>query len=139
MSLPLTKRAPARTSATRWGALTIRHRVWCLDQLERHGHACGAGAGTLGDPGSEPDRGEGRLDRFRGPRVDPVLGWVVVEGEQHVEVVGDLRGGLRPLDAELGGERLRGGSGVGLVLGVVDLRERGSRGRRGRHRSQSGW
>jgi len=74
--------------------------------------------------------------RVRGPQVDPVLGWVVVEGEQHVEVVGDLRGGLGPLDAELGGERLRGGSGVGLVLGVVDLRERGSRGRLGRLRQR---
>ena len=38
--------------------------------------------------------------------MDPVLGRVVVEREQDVEVVGDLRGRLRPLDAELGGERL---------------------------------
>jgi hypothetical protein len=30
MSLPFLKTAPARTSATRWGALTARHRV-CAD------------------------------------------------------------------------------------------------------------
>jgi hypothetical protein len=64
--------------------------------------------------------------------VDPVLGWVVVEGEQHVEVVGDLRRGLRPFGAELGGEGLRRGDGVGLILGVVDLRKCPFRGRVGR-------
>ena len=53
-----------------------------------------------------------------------MLGRVVVEREQHVQVVGDLRGGLGPLGAELGGERLRRGAGVGLVLGVVDLGQR---------------
>ena len=34
-----------------------------------------------------------------------MLGWVVIEGEQHVEVVGNLPGRFRPLDPVLGGER----------------------------------
>jgi dihydrofolate reductase len=33
------------------------------DELEGHRHADGAGAGSRGDPGAEPDAGEGRLDR----------------------------------------------------------------------------
>ncbi len=32
MSLPFLNTAPARTSATRWGALTARHRV-CADSM----------------------------------------------------------------------------------------------------------
>jgi hypothetical protein len=36
------------------------------------------------------DRGEGGFDRVRGARVDPVFGWVVVEREQLVEIIGDL-------------------------------------------------
>ena len=32
MSLPFSNTAPARTSATRWGALTARHRV-CADSM----------------------------------------------------------------------------------------------------------
>ena len=56
-----------------------------------------------------------------------MLGRVVVEGEQHVEVVGDLRRGLGPLRAVLGGERLRSLGGVLLVLGVSDLGQRGLR------------
>ena len=56
----------------------------CLDQLERHGHAGGPAAGTLGDSGSEPNGGEGRLDRVTGPEVDPVLGRVVVKRQQDV-------------------------------------------------------
>jgi hypothetical protein len=64
--------------------------------------------------------------------VDPVLGGVVVEAEEHVEVVGDLGGCLGPLDAVVGGEPLRRGSGVGLVFGVPDLGQRGLRARLGR-------
>src|SRR5664279_2436479 len=50
-----------------------------------------------------------------------MLGWVVVERQQHVEVLGDLRGRLGPLGAVVGVERLRGLERVVLVLGVVDL------------------
>ena len=39
-----------------------------LDELERHGDADSAGAGSLGDPLAEPDRGEGGLDRVRGDK-----------------------------------------------------------------------
>jgi hypothetical protein len=58
-----------------------------LDELEGHGDARGAGAGSLGDPLAESDGDEGRLDRVGGAQVDPVLGRVVVEGEQHVDYV----------------------------------------------------
>jgi len=50
-----------------------------------------------------------------------VLGRVVIERQQYVEVVGDLRSGFGSLGAVLGGERPRGGFGVLLVLGVPDL------------------
>ena len=50
-----------------------------------------------------------------------MLGGVVVEREQHVDVIGDLRGGLGPLDAVLGRERLRRPLGMVPVLGLPDL------------------
>jgi hypothetical protein len=53
----------------------------------------------------------------------PVLGRVVVEGEQHIEVVGDLRGRLGPLHTIVGGERLRSCDRQGLVLGLIDFGE----------------
>ena len=46
--------------------------------LKGHGDAGSAGAGSPGDPLTEPDRGEGGLDRVGGAQVDPVLGRVVV-------------------------------------------------------------
>src|SRR5215203_6919590 len=60
------------------------------------------------------------------------LGSVVIEGYEHVKVVGDLCDRFGPLDAELGCERLRRGEGVDLVLGVVDLCQRLLRGGMGR-------
>ena len=78
--------------------------VWCvhrsppglrgLDELERHRQTGGAGARALRDLAPVPNGGEGRLDRIGGSQVHPMLGRVVVELEQHVQVVGDLRGGL---------------------------------------------
>jgi hypothetical protein len=56
-----------------------------------------------------------------------VLGRVVVEGEQHVEVVGDLRGCLGPLRPVAGDERACGLLGVLAVFGVPDLGECGLR------------
>ena len=76
-----------------------------LDELERHRDARGARARTLGDALTEPDSGEGRLDRVGRTQMDPVLGRVVVELQQHVQVLGDLRGRLGPLRAVVGGER----------------------------------
>jgi hypothetical protein len=58
-----------------------------LDEFERHRDAGCPGAWSLRDPLAEPDRGEGRLDRVGGAQVDLVLGGVVVELQQHVEVV----------------------------------------------------
>jgi hypothetical protein len=48
-----------------------------------------AGCLVLGDPGARAHGGEGGLDRVGGAQVNPVLGGVI-EGQQHVEVVGDL-------------------------------------------------
>jgi hypothetical protein len=70
-----------------------------------------------------PDGGEGRLDRVRGPQVDPVLGREVVERQQIIDVIGDLRDGLGSLGAVQGGEGLRRGLGVLPVFGVPDLGE----------------
>jgi len=55
--------------------------------------------------------------------VQPVLGRVVVEGEQHLEVVGELVGNFRPLRAELGVEGLPSLLRVLFVLGLADLDE----------------
>ena len=57
-----------------------------------------------------------------------MLGGEVVERQQHVQVVADLRGGFGPFGAELDRERLRRHAGVGLVFGVVDLRQSTFRG-----------
>ena len=54
-----------------------------------------------------------------------MLGRVVVEREQHVDMLGDLGDRLGPLGAVEVLERLHGLERVVLVLGVVDLRKRG--------------
>lgn len=46
-----------------------------LDELEDHGQGCGA-------TGPQPDGGEGRLHRIRGPQGDPVLGREVEDRPQ---------------------------------------------------------
>jgi len=100
-----------------------------FDELVGHRDPGGAGAGPFSDPLPEPDGGEGGLDRIGGAQVDPVLGRVVIEPQQHVEVVGDLRGGFGPLGAVVGHERPGRGFGVVLVFGVPDLRQRSLRAR----------
>jgi hypothetical protein len=52
-------------------------------------------------------------------QVDPMLGWVVVERQQFVEVIGDLGDRLGPLGAAVGGERVRGDCGVLVPSGNV--------------------
>ena len=44
-----------------------------------------------------PHGGEGGLDRVGGAQMDPVLGREVVEGQQRLDIVGDLRDGLGDL------------------------------------------
>ena len=109
-----------------------RDEVWCidgtppglggLDELERHRDPSRPRAGSLGDALTQPYGRERRLDRVGGAQVDPVLGRVVVERQEHVEVVGDLRDRLGPLRAVVGGERL--GSFLGVVLESVSARDR---------------
>src|SRR5712675_503701 len=53
----------------------------------------------------------------------PMLGGVVVEGQQLVEVIGDLGCGLGELRTVGGAERLHGGEGMLPVLGIPDLGE----------------
>ena len=67
--------------------------------------------------------------RVRGPQVDPVLGGVVVEREEHVDVVGDLRRCFGPLGPVCGLERLHSRQGVVFVFGLADLGQRGLRSR----------
>jgi hypothetical protein len=86
------------------------------------------GAGAFGDSGSEPYRGEGRLNWIRSSKVDPILGWVVVEREQHIKIINDLRRGLGQLGPVLGGERHGRSLGVCLVLGVQHLAGEPARG-----------
>src|SRR6266849_8940219 len=98
MSLPLMKVAPARTKATRCGALTMRQWSWA-DSMSLKAMA--------GPAAREPGplvtlvrcRTVAKVDSIGlvVRRWDPVLAWVVVEGEQLVQVVGDLRGGLGEL------------------------------------------
>ena len=56
--------------------------------------------------------------------MDPVLGGEVVEGQQRVQVIEDLRDGLGVLGAVSGLERLHRGERMRLVLGVPDLGQR---------------
>lgn len=65
-----------------------------LDQLEHHRERGSGAARAAGDLGAELDGGERRLDWVRGPQVDPVFGREVIEREQFLPVVGDLRAGL---------------------------------------------
>jgi hypothetical protein len=63
-------------------------------------------------------------DRIRRAQMNPVLGGVVIEGEQLVEIVGDLRdrfGKLGPIGRR---EPAHGVEGMSFVLGIPDLRER---------------
>src|SRR3954451_7913215 len=92
---PRSKRAPARTRATRCGALTARQRCWAASMsLNAIARPAALEPGPLVTLVRVPDGGEGRLDRVRGTQMDPVLGGVVVEREELVEVVGDLGDGL---------------------------------------------
>src|ERR1700679_32057 len=89
--------------------------------LERHGQPGGPGSGAIGDLGPVPYRRESRFDRVSRAQMHPVLGGVVAEREQLVQVAGDLRAGLGELGAVDGLEGLGRGPGVVLALGAPDL------------------
>ena len=108
-------RAPVRTRATRWGALTFRQPPLCrLQELEGHRQTRGPRAGPLRHPGSEAHGREGGLDGVAGAQVDVMLDREVVEGEQRVELARHLGGRLRVVGERVGeaGYRVEGaGSG----------------------------
>ena len=117
--------APARTRATRWGALTARQRS-CADSMSLKAIASPAAR----EPGPlvilVRCRTVAKVDSIGlvvRTKVHPVLGGIVVEREQLVQVTGDLRGGLGELGAVCGFEGVRGGAGVVFVLDVPDLRQ----------------
>ena len=91
------------------------HYVGCVD---------GEPSGALGDALAQADGREGRLDLVRGPQVDPVLGGLVVEREDRVNVVGHLCGGFGPLGPLGLREPFHGCQRAVLVLGLRDLRMR---------------
>ena len=89
---PLSNVTPARTSATRCGALTDRHRSWAASSsLKAMASPAALRALAFGHFGPESHGCEGRLDRVGGFQVDPVLGGVVEEAEEDLGVVNDLR------------------------------------------------
>ena len=96
-----------------------------LPQLEGHRYAGGPKAGSLRDALPQAHGREGRLDRVRRTQAVLVLGVIVVKLQQHIDVVGDLRGGLGPLRAVVGLERLDGLEGVLAVLSVAYLSDLG--------------
>src|SRR5215831_2303031 len=94
MSLPFMKVAPSRTRATRCGALTMRQWSWA-DWISLKAMASPAAR----DPGPLVTlvrcRTVAKVDSIVSRmQVHPVLGGVVEERQQLVDVVGDLRGCL---------------------------------------------
>ncbi|MCP2203905.1 hypothetical protein LX90_007633 [Lentzea flava] len=100
--LPFSKLAPTRTSATSCETLTARQ--WAsADSISLSARPTAAGgAGPPCDLGAVAKVG---LDQVRGAQVDPILGGVVVERNQFLEIAGELRGGLGEFRA--GMRRLR--------------------------------
>lgn len=92
---PQTARQRARARPS--GARSRRHRACAAGSVCTPSPPQLLGSWPLDHALTQPHRGEGRLDRVRRAQVDPVLGRVVVKLQQHVEVIGDLRGGLGPL------------------------------------------
>jgi hypothetical protein len=94
-SLPHSKRTPARTSPTRWAALTARQRCWAAS-ISMNAMAIPAAV----EPGPLVTLvrcltvAKVRLDGLGRAQVDPVLGRVVGEGQQFCHVADDLDGGL---------------------------------------------
>ena len=119
-----------------------RHKVWRVDgpppglcslhEFECHRYSCGPRSWSFGDALPESHGRKGRLDRVRGPQMDPVLGRVVIEREEHINVVGDLRRRFGPLGPIGDLERLHTLECVVFVLGLPDLGQRGPRARLGR-------
>src|SRR5215212_3336467 len=77
---PLSKRAPARTSATRWGPLTARQRSWAASSsLNAIASPAALEPGPLVTLVLSRTVEKGGLDRVAGLEVPPVLGREVEE------------------------------------------------------------
>lgn len=70
-----------------------------------------------------PDGGKGAFDRVGCADVFPMLGRVIVEGQQRIPVLDQLGDRLVPFDAIGFGEEVEGGIGCGLRLGLPDVVE----------------
>jgi hypothetical protein len=95
--------------------------------LGGHHQSTATGPGTLRHLSSNPCRCKRRLDRIRGPQMDLVSGWEGAERQQHVPVLGELRGRIGILVAVDVDELVDAGVSVALGLGLVDLADRGLR------------
>src|SRR5271163_5184545 len=88
-----------------------------FDEFECHRDPGSSRAGAFGDAGPQPDGRESRLDRICGAQVHPMLGRVVVESEQHVEVVADFRDRFGPFRIVVVGECFGGFDCLSFVFG----------------------
>jgi hypothetical protein len=118
------RRAAADEGATRCGPLTVHHRS-CAASISLNAIASPAAR----EPGPRmifvrcQTVAKVDPDRVRDAQMDPVLGQEVVERQQDLEVVGDLRGRFGELRTVSGPERCGGVEGM-AVLGVPDLGQR---------------
>ena len=104
-SLPLWKTAPLRTRATRRRVHGAPACLSGLDQLERHREPGRPRARPLGDLAPQTHGRESTFDGVRRAQMDPMLPRVVVEHQQQVGIVDDLRHGFRELRAIVSFER----------------------------------
>ena len=89
------KADPARTSATRCGALTIRQRRWADPvSLKAIASAAALDPWPLVTLVRSLTAANVDYDRVGSAQVHPVLGRVVIERQQFLLIPGDLGGGL---------------------------------------------
>ena len=122
VSLPFSNTAPGRNEGNQ--VRRVHSAPACLsglDQLERHREPGRPRARPLGNLAPQTHCRESRFDGVRRAQMDPMLRRVVVELQQHVGVVDDLRRGLRELRAVVSFERGDRRPRLVGVLGVVDF------------------
>ncbi len=101
-----------------WGVDGTPTGLCGVDQRVDHGNSGCAGSRAFGDLGPQPHGGKSAFDRVRGAQMDPMLGRILVELQQHVGVVDDHGDRLGVLGAVVDLERLD------RELGLVDVLDR---------------